>query len=90
MTRRRAWSLLATMIALGAPLGAQAQDMRRCEQLAAYYDRYGGGRVSEGRMPVGRLERELGYDECRKGNAAGGIKLLEEAIRRTGYNVPPV
>ncbi len=89
MIRRGVCCALATMITLGAPLGAQAQDMRRCDQLAAYYDRYGGGRVSEGRMPVGRIERELGYEACRKGDFAGGVRLLEEAIRRTGYNVPP-
>lgn len=87
MIHNLAWAALATTIVLGASSLAWAQDKRRCEQLAAYYDRY-SGRVSEGRMPVGRLERELGYDKCRKGDFTGGIKLLEEAIRRSGYNVP--
>ncbi len=87
MARNLAWGTLAVAIALGVSTTALAQDMRRCNQLAAYYDRY-GGRVSEGRMPIGRLDRELGYEECRRGNFAGGIKMLEEAIRRTGYNVP--
>ncbi|HEX2888777.1 hypothetical protein [Vineibacter terrae] len=88
MARDRAWAVLAAAIAFG-PAIAQAQDMKRCDQLAAYYDRYGGGRVSEGRMPVGRIERELGYDACRKGDFARGVRLLEEAIRKTGFNVPP-
>lgn len=87
MSCSRVW-VATTLVALGISTGAAAQDLRRCDQLAAYYDRY-GGRVSEGRMPVGRLERELGYEECRKGNFTGGIKLLEEAIRRNGFNVPP-
>ena len=73
---------------LAMSAAAQTQDLRRCDQLAAYYDRY-GGRVSEGTTPVGRVDREVGYQECRKGNFAEGIKLLEQAIRRTGYNVPP-
>ena len=88
MARGLAWGVLAAAIAFG-PAIAQAHDMRRCDQLAAYYDRYGGGRVSEGRMPVGRIERELGYDACRKGDFARGVQLLEEAIRKTGFNVPP-
>lgn len=86
MLRNPAWAALA--VALCTATGAQAQDMKRCDQLAAYYDRY-GGRVSEGRMPVGRLDRELGYEACRKGNFAAGVRQLEEAIRRTGYTVPP-
>ena len=82
------WGALTAAIALVVSTVALAQDKRRCDQLAAYHDRY-GGRVSEGRMPIGRLDRELGYDECRKGNFADGIKMLEQAIRRMGYNVPP-
>ena len=88
MARNLAWGALTIAIALGMSSVALAQDMRRCDQLAAYYDRY-GGRVSEGRMPVGRLDRELGYDKCRKGDFAEGIRMLEQAIRRMGYGVPP-
>ena len=88
MARNPGWQALAAAIALSASTNASAQDIRRCDQLAAYYDRY-SGRVSEGRMPVGRLERDLGYQECRKGNFAAGARMLEEAIRRSGYNVPP-
>jgi hypothetical protein len=87
MTRDLALATFAAVIALGMTAGASAQDMKRCDQLAAYYDRY-GGRVSEGRMPTHRLERELGYQKCRSGDFAGGVKLLEEAIRKSGYNVP--
>ena len=89
MARNLAWGALTTAMALGVSIAAWAQDMRRCDQLAAYYDRYGGNRVSEGRMPIGRLDRDLGYEECRKGNLAEGIRMLEHAIRRMGYNVPP-
>ena len=87
MSRNLSGTLVASL-ALAVSASAMAQDFRRCDQLAAYYDRY-GGRVSEGRMPIGRVDREVGYQECRKGNFAEGIKLLEKAIRRTGYNVPP-
>jgi hypothetical protein len=87
MASRCAW--IVSLVA-GATIsaGAQAQDQRRCDQLAAYYDRY-GGRVSEGRTPPGRLEREIGYQECRRGNVAEGVRLLEEAIRKIGFRVPP-
>jgi hypothetical protein len=88
MARNLAWGALATAMGLGVSTSALAQDMQRCNQLAAYYDRY-GGRVSEGRTPIGRLDRELGFENCRKGNFAEGIRMLEQAIRRMGYNVPP-
>lgn len=78
---------LAMLVALAAAATASARDLKRCDDLAAYYDRY-GGRVSEGRMPVGRLERELGYGECRRGDHEAGLRMLEEAIRRNGFDVP--
>lgn len=88
MAYKPVWAAVTALVVLHAFNPATARDMRRCDQLAAAYDRY-SGRVSEGRMPVGRLERELGYQECRKGNFAEGVRLLEQAIRRSGYNVPP-
>jgi hypothetical protein len=82
---------LAVIIA-GMPLGALAQSSAvfRCDQLAAFYDRYTGNVIlSEGRSrPTGYLERELGVQECRRGNQAAGVRLLEEAIRKTGSQVP--
>jgi hypothetical protein len=87
MTGNLALASLTAIAVLGASGIVGAQDMKRCDQLADYYDRY-SKRISEGRTPVGRVERELGYAECRKGNFAAGAKMLEEAIRRSGYSVP--
>lgn len=63
------------------------RDLNRCDALAKYYDDI-GGRLAKGRSLPGRLERDLGYDECRKGDHGAGIRLLEDAIRRNGYDVP--
>ncbi|QQS12900.1 MAG: hypothetical protein IPK81_01025 [Rhodospirillales bacterium] len=84
---REAAVIVAALAALGTVSTAAARDLKRCDELAAYYDRY-SDRVGEGRMPVGRLERELGYDACRKGDHEAGLRMLEEAIRRNGFNVP--
>ena len=87
---RIAGQLLAISIIAGSPLGAlaQAPEALRCDRLVAFYDRYAGD-VSEGRaQPPGHLERELGVQECRNGNHAAGVRLLEEAIRKIGYKVP--
>lgn len=87
MRRKRVWLAVMAATVTVASGGAMAQDLRRCDQLAAYYDRY-GGKVSEGKTAVGRLERELGYEKCRRGDVAGGVQLLEEAIRKIRHNVP--
>lgn len=80
------WVLMAAVVVM--PTAALSQDLRRCDQLAAHYDRY-GGKVSEGKTAPGRLEREIGYEKCRKGDVGGGLSLLEDAIRKSGQTVPP-
>jgi len=93
----KARELLAAIIVIAAtPMAAAAQATAvapaaggsQCSRLVAFYDRYAGN-ISEGRtQPSGHLERELGIQECRKGNHADGVRLLEDAIRKIGFKAP--
>jgi hypothetical protein len=83
--------LLTAMIVALLPIAASAQtsNASRCDQLAAFYDRSAKPiPIDQGWSPAGRAERTLGYEDCRKGKVDAGIRLLEEAIRKVGYQVP--
>lgn len=89
--------LLTTLTVAALPIAASAQTSQasqasttsRCDQLAAYYDRAAGPvPYDQGWSPAGRAERTLGYQQCQKGQVDNGVRLLEEAIRKAGYQVP--
>ena len=86
---RRTNLLVFASIMTFLPLVASAQTSvnSRCDQLAAFYDRYAGS-ADIGRAPPGRFEREKGYQDCRTGKVDSGIRSLEEAIKKAGYRVP--
>lgn len=64
---------------------APAGDLARCESLYALYQRHNdwGG---EGRTQAG-LEARAAQDQCRRGNTAAGIAVLERKLRAMGFKV---
>lgn len=58
----------------------------RCEQLMAYYDRY--GRRTERFEPGGWLQRNVGGMLCQQGRYGEGVAELEDAIRYLGFTPP--
>ena len=83
-----------SVIVLGAgmagPATAQtAPDQKaRCDQLIAYYDRYGAGRGenSDGARNQTRIAAGL---DCQKGNYETGISTMEALLRSKNFAVPP-
>jgi hypothetical protein len=78
--------LLATACALAAPPAAGLK--ARCDQLVAYYDRYGSSRSanSDGARNMTRVSAFL---DCQKGRYEAGIKDIEDLLRRKRFTVPP-
>src|SRR5260370_15557422 len=78
---RRTNLLLFASIMTFLPLVASAQTSvnSRCDQLAAFYDRYAGS-ADIGRAPPGRFERERGYQDCRTSKADAVISPFYKAI----------
>ena len=68
--------------------GAQADDLKaRCDQLIAYFDRYGSGRGehSDGARNMTRLSARI---DCDRGQYEAGIKAMEDLLRRKKLAVP--
>ena len=67
---------------------AQADDLKaRCDQLIAYFDRYGSGRGehSDGARNMTRLSARI---DCDRGQYEQGIRAMEDLLRRKKLAVP--
>jgi len=67
---------------------ATAQLKARCQQLIAYFDRFGASRSnnSDGRRNHTRISAEI---DCSKGLYAEGIAEMEALLRRKKFTPPP-
>lgn len=67
-----------------APVAARdaAEDLARCEQLHGLYQRYRstGGESPQGSSFQGRLEADEALANCRRGNTAAGIAVLQRKV----------
>jgi hypothetical protein len=83
----------AIFLSTAAPGLANAQtasDLKaRCDQLIAYYDRYGVGRSenSDGARNHTRIAAGL---ECQSGDYATGVSTMEALLKNKHFDVPPV
>ena len=85
-------ALAALLLEAGSaePVAAQstAALKARCQQLIAYYDRFGVGRStnSDGRRNHTRIGAEI---DCRNGLYAQGIAVMEKLLRDKKFTPPP-
>ena len=80
-----ALSLAGTAIAQTAPKTG-ASDLTYCENLYATYDRYIAPR-GESRS-TGGVDAIAAVDQCRRGNTAAGIPVLEKKLRDGLFTLP--
>jgi hypothetical protein len=79
--------LLLAGAALASPAVAQGDDAAYCAQLGALALRYTGSAGGQGGLrpdftTVGAI------DDCKKGNTAAGIPVLEKTLRNNGFTLP--
>jgi hypothetical protein len=79
--------LLLAGAALASPAIAQSDDAAYCAQLGALALRYTGSAGGQGGLrpdftTVGAI------DDCKKGNTAAGIPVLEKTLRNNGFTLP--
>ena len=85
-------SLIAVILtaAMANPAAAQTTaDLKaRCDQLIAYFDRYGASRIenSDGVRNHTRIGASI---DCDRGLYEKGIKTMEALLRRKKFTVPP-
>ena len=83
----RTLMLLLACAVLPVPVVAQADDAAYCAQLGNLALRYTGSAGGEGRLTPD-LTTLGAIDDCRKGNTAAGIPVLESKLRCNGFTLP--
>jgi len=79
--------LLLAGAALASPAVAQSDDAAYCAQLGALALRYTGSAGGQGGLRPDFTT--LGaIDDCKKGNTAAGIPVLERTLRSNGFTLP--
>ncbi len=78
----------ALLLLLLAPLGAGAQsdDKAYCEQLIVPINRYVQTPYDRGGAPD--IEISEAINQCRSGDPAKGIPVLERKLRNNGFTLP--
>ncbi|MFI4999637.1 MAG: hypothetical protein ACHQK9_07135 [Reyranellales bacterium] len=79
--------LLALLIGLPGPAFAQSDDAAYCAQLAVLAYRFVGGNGGDGRSSPD-LNTIGAIEDCRKGNTARGIPILEKRLRDSRVTLP--
>lgn len=85
---RRVLLIAALVVATPAVGQSPADDLARCEQLFARYERYSNtGGESRSGSALSALEARSALDDCRRGNTAAGIAVLERKLRSLGFRI---
>ncbi len=85
-------ALLFFLLLLPAMAFAQAPgDVAYCNRLSDLYERYiGRSDIAPIRPnPGGSLEGQVASAQCRQGQPAGAIPVLERLLRNNGFTLPP-
>ena len=77
-------SLFALALALPGTADAQGGDAAYCAQLSALYRRYVEN--SPGRQYD--ADAAIALDDCKNGNTAAGIPVLEKKLLESGFTLP--
>ena len=85
---RSALVSLAFSAALPAAAQSNADLKARCEQLTAYYDRYGVDRSENSDGARNHTRIGAGID-CANGHAAEGVAAMEELLKDKKFDAPP-
>jgi hypothetical protein len=83
---RMALLLLAGAV-LSSPAVAQNDDAAYCAQLGALALRYTGSAGGQGGLRPD-FTTTGAIDDCKKGNTAAGIPVLEKTLRNNGFTLP--
>jgi hypothetical protein len=77
-------SLSVLVLALPGTADAQADDATYCAALSTLYRRY--VQNSPGRQYD--AEAAIAQEDCRRGNSAAAIPILEKKLRESGFTLP--
>ncbi len=80
---------LAVLLAASLPFAASAQadDQAYCSALIQQYQRY-VIKIGSHSPNTGSLDGNVAVEQCRAGNTAAGIPVLEQKLRGAGVTLP--
>ncbi len=84
-------SRLVPIVAALMPLGVSAQtgDARYCQALSQKYEAYISSKTT-GRTPgQGTVDGSVAIEQCKDGNTASAIPVLEHKLRDARIDLPP-
>ncbi|MBN9515762.1 MAG: hypothetical protein J0H97_20330 [Alphaproteobacteria bacterium] len=79
--------LLFMVLVLAIPVmlfAASDSDKTYCEELSALYRRY----IEDARGRRFDVEANVAMEDCKKGNTAAAIPVLERKLRQSGFSLP--
>ena len=85
--RDRIATLVFAWVVVASPASAQSDDAAYCAKLGDYALRWAGNAGGEGQQKPD-VAVTLAIEDCRKGNTAAGIRVLENKIRSKGFSLP--
>ena len=83
----RAFLLLLILALTALPAAAQEDDAAYCAKLGQLALRHPGSAGGAGRLAPD-VSTLGAIDDCRKGNTAAGIPVLERKLRNNGFTLP--
>jgi len=86
------YACLAASVAFGLPSFASAQSSPDAKYCSALADKYSGFLAATNRQrpeDPQTVSARAGMDQCRAGNTAVGIPLLESGLQNAGLDLPP-
>jgi hypothetical protein len=86
----RILTCLAVAVAAALPLGASAQanDAAYCKTLSDLYERYVSNMGTGRSRGVTTIDGSLAVEQCKSGNTAAAIPVLERKLRDARIDVP--
>jgi hypothetical protein len=85
---KRAW-IVAVAILLPQGVAGQTGDQTYCNALSQKYQAYVGN-LTMGRSPsAGALDAQVAIEQCKTGNTAAAIPVLEKKLRDARIDLPP-
>jgi hypothetical protein len=79
--------LLFMVLVLAIPVvlfAASDSDKAYCEELSVLYRRY----IEDARGRRFDVEANVAMEDCKKGNTAAAIPVLEKKLRQSGFSLP--
>jgi hypothetical protein len=85
------YACLAVSVAFGLPSFASAQspDAKYCSALAGKYSGFLAAANRQSSEDPQTVSARAGIEQCRAGNTAVGIPLLESGLQNAGVDLPP-